>query len=177
LRAKSAHQLASARKILSGGRRIRAGILTEASGGRAGSGDRGEHSGGEPRLKEPGAAEYGDRECQPIAKRSIAAGPGTTQRRELTPWIGGIGRGATSMSATQARDHGIATSLHLHLKDIQEDALLTAAEERELAAEIARGDSGARRRIGSTWPWRSTGSGRGPAPRSSRSRCSCCSAR
>jgi RNA polymerase primary sigma factor len=51
------------------------------------------------------------------------------------------------MSATQARDNGVATGLHLYLKDIQDDALLTAAEERELAAAIARGDTEARRRM------------------------------
>ncbi len=51
------------------------------------------------------------------------------------------------MSGTRARDHGVATSLQIYLQEIKDDALLTAAEERELAAAIAQGDEGARRRM------------------------------
>jgi RNA polymerase primary sigma factor len=51
------------------------------------------------------------------------------------------------MSGTRARDCGVATTLQIYLQDIKDDALLTAAEERELAAAIACGDEGARRRM------------------------------
>jgi RNA polymerase primary sigma factor len=51
------------------------------------------------------------------------------------------------MSVMRARDNGVTTSLHLYLKDIKDDALLTAAEERELAEAIARGDAEAKRRM------------------------------
>ena len=51
------------------------------------------------------------------------------------------------MSVHQARDHGGGTGLNLYLRDIRDDALLTAAEERELAAAIALGDEKARRRL------------------------------
>ena len=51
------------------------------------------------------------------------------------------------MSVMRARDNGVTTSLHLYLKDIKDDALLTAAEERELADAIARGDAEAKRRM------------------------------
>ena len=52
------------------------------------------------------------------------------------------------MSVTRAKDTGgVTTSLHLYLKDIKDDALLTAAEERELADAIARGDAAAKRRM------------------------------
>ena len=51
------------------------------------------------------------------------------------------------MSVIRARDNGVSASLHLYLKDIRDDALLTAAEERELAAAIARGDEEARTRM------------------------------
>jgi RNA polymerase primary sigma factor len=51
------------------------------------------------------------------------------------------------MSGTRARDCGVATTLQIYLQDIKDDALLTAAEERELAAAIARGDGDARKRM------------------------------
>jgi RNA polymerase primary sigma factor len=51
------------------------------------------------------------------------------------------------MIGIQARDYGVATSLQIYLQDIKDDALLTAAEERELAAAIARGDKDARKRM------------------------------
>lgn len=51
------------------------------------------------------------------------------------------------MNVTRSRDMGVTTSLHLYLRDIQGDALLTASEERELAGAIARGDEAARRRM------------------------------
>jgi RNA polymerase primary sigma factor len=51
------------------------------------------------------------------------------------------------MIGTQAKDYGVGTSLQIYLQDIKDDALLTAAEERELAAAIARGDKDARKRM------------------------------
>src|SRR5579885_684090 len=51
------------------------------------------------------------------------------------------------MSGTRAREYGVATTLQIYLQDIKDDSLLTAAEERELAAAIARGDEDARRRM------------------------------
>jgi RNA polymerase primary sigma factor len=51
------------------------------------------------------------------------------------------------MSGTRARDCGVATSLQTYLQEIKDDALLTAAEERELAVAIARGDKDARKRM------------------------------
>ena len=45
------------------------------------------------------------------------------------------------------QDRGVPTSLALYLREIQDDALLTAAEEVELAAAIARGDRAARARM------------------------------
>ena len=51
------------------------------------------------------------------------------------------------MNVTRARDNGVATGLHLYLKDIQDESLLTAAEERALADAIAQGDTEARRRL------------------------------
>jgi RNA polymerase primary sigma factor len=51
------------------------------------------------------------------------------------------------MSGTRAKDHGVAMGLQIYLQDIKDDALLTAAEERELAAAIASGDADARKRM------------------------------
>ena len=51
------------------------------------------------------------------------------------------------MSVTRAKDPGVKTSLHLYLQDIKDDTLLTAAEERELAAAIAGGDADAKNRM------------------------------
>jgi RNA polymerase primary sigma factor len=52
------------------------------------------------------------------------------------------------MSVIRAKDTGgVTTSVHLYLKDIKDEALLTAAEERELAVAIAGGDAGAKQRM------------------------------
>jgi RNA polymerase primary sigma factor len=51
------------------------------------------------------------------------------------------------MIGIQARDCGVSTGLQIYLQDIKDDALLTAAEERELAAAIALGDKDARKRM------------------------------
>src|SRR5947209_1753791 len=51
------------------------------------------------------------------------------------------------MIGIQAKECGVSTGLQIYLQDIRDDALLTAAEERELAAAIARGDRDARRRM------------------------------
>jgi RNA polymerase primary sigma factor len=51
------------------------------------------------------------------------------------------------MIGTQAQERGVATGLQIYLQEIKDDALLTAAEERELAAAIARGDKDARKRM------------------------------
>ncbi len=51
------------------------------------------------------------------------------------------------MSGIQARDRGIRTGLQMYLDDLKDDVLLTAAEECALAAAIARGDQGAKRRL------------------------------
>jgi RNA polymerase primary sigma factor len=51
------------------------------------------------------------------------------------------------MIGIQAKECGVSTGLQIYLQDIKDDALLTAAEERELAAAIARGDKDARRRM------------------------------
>ncbi len=51
------------------------------------------------------------------------------------------------MSVMRSREMGVTTGLYLYLKDIKDDALLTAAEERELAAEIAQGNEAARQRM------------------------------
>jgi len=51
------------------------------------------------------------------------------------------------MSCIQAKECGVPTSLQLYLMEIKDDALLTAAEECELADAIARGDREARTRM------------------------------
>jgi RNA polymerase primary sigma factor len=51
------------------------------------------------------------------------------------------------MIGTQAKDCGNTTGLQIYLQDIKDDSLLTADEERELAAAIARGDKDARKRM------------------------------
>src|SRR5579883_2932165 len=51
------------------------------------------------------------------------------------------------MRCTHVRDCGVPTALQLYLREIKDDALLTAAEESELAGAIARGDSDARSRM------------------------------
>jgi RNA polymerase primary sigma factor len=51
------------------------------------------------------------------------------------------------MNCTHARDGGVPTALQLYLREIKDDALLTATEECELARAIARGDAGARSRM------------------------------
>jgi RNA polymerase primary sigma factor len=51
------------------------------------------------------------------------------------------------MTGIQAKDHGITTSLQLYLKDIKDETLLSASEERELADAIALGDTKARQRM------------------------------
>jgi RNA polymerase primary sigma factor len=51
------------------------------------------------------------------------------------------------MIGTQAREYGVATGLQIYLQEIKDDALLTAAEERELADAIANGDKDARKRM------------------------------
>jgi RNA polymerase primary sigma factor len=51
------------------------------------------------------------------------------------------------MSSIRSKNHGVATGPQLYLKDIKDDSLLTAAEERELADAIARGDKEARQRM------------------------------
>src|SRR5215469_3002657 len=55
--------------------------------------------------------------------------------------------GIPLMTCTPARDCGVPTSLQLYLREIQDDSLLTASEESELAAALARGDSNARSRM------------------------------
>ena len=52
-----------------------------------------------------------------------------------------------SIGRTLAKDWGVPTSLQLYFRAIKDEALLTAAEERELAGAIARGDSAARSRM------------------------------
>ena len=51
------------------------------------------------------------------------------------------------MSCFHAKDCGAPDSLNLYLREIKDDALLTAAEERSLAEAIARGDVNARARM------------------------------
>ncbi len=51
------------------------------------------------------------------------------------------------MSVMRSREMGVTTGLYLYLKDIKDDALLTAAEERDLAVAIAQGDEAARQRM------------------------------
>ncbi len=51
------------------------------------------------------------------------------------------------MSGIQAKEYGVGTGIQIYLQEIKNDALLTAAEERELAAAIARGDKDARKRM------------------------------
>jgi RNA polymerase primary sigma factor len=51
------------------------------------------------------------------------------------------------MIGTRAKDCGNTTGLQFYLQDIKDDSLLTAEEERELAAAIARGDKDARKRM------------------------------
>ena len=51
------------------------------------------------------------------------------------------------MSCIQAKECGVPTSLQLYLMEIKDDALLTAAEECELADAIDRGDREARTRM------------------------------
>ena len=51
------------------------------------------------------------------------------------------------MGCTQAKDCSVPTTLQLYLREIKDDALLTAAEECALAEAIARGDSEARTRM------------------------------
>jgi RNA polymerase primary sigma factor len=50
------------------------------------------------------------------------------------------------MNRTRSND-GVSNTLHLYLREIRDEALLTAAEEHSLAEGIARGDSGARARM------------------------------
>lgn len=51
------------------------------------------------------------------------------------------------MIGTQAKECSVANGLQIYLQEIKDDALLTAAEERELADAIARGDKDARKRM------------------------------
>jgi RNA polymerase primary sigma factor len=51
------------------------------------------------------------------------------------------------MSCTQAKDCSVATTLQLYLREIKDDALLTATEECTLAQAIASGDREARTRM------------------------------
>src|SRR5262249_56765387 len=51
------------------------------------------------------------------------------------------------MSCTHAKDCSVPTSLQLYLREIKDDALLTAEEECSLAEAIARGDKEARTRM------------------------------
>jgi RNA polymerase primary sigma factor len=51
------------------------------------------------------------------------------------------------MNCAQAKDCGAPDNLNIYLREIKEDSLLTAAEERSLAEAIARGDSQARTRM------------------------------
>src|SRR5277367_226764 len=51
------------------------------------------------------------------------------------------------MSCIQAKECGVPTSLQIYLMEIKDDALLTAAEECELADAIAQGDRDARTRM------------------------------
>jgi RNA polymerase primary sigma factor len=51
------------------------------------------------------------------------------------------------MSCARAKDCGVPTSLQIYLGEIKGDPLLTAAEERALAASIAGGDDAARSRM------------------------------
>ena len=51
------------------------------------------------------------------------------------------------MSCLQAKDCGTSDSLNTYLREIRDDALLTAAEERSLAELIANGDADARTRM------------------------------
>jgi RNA polymerase primary sigma factor len=53
----------------------------------------------------------------------------------------------STTSRNRAQDRGVPTSLGLYFREIKDDALLTAAEEAELAGAIARGDSNARSRM------------------------------
>jgi RNA polymerase primary sigma factor len=51
------------------------------------------------------------------------------------------------MNDIRAKDHGVGLGLQIYLKDIKDETLLTAAEERELAEAIALGDEAARKRM------------------------------
>ena len=51
------------------------------------------------------------------------------------------------MTCIEAKDCGVSNALNMYLREIRDDALLTAAEERELAAAIANGDEQARDRM------------------------------
>ena len=51
------------------------------------------------------------------------------------------------MTCLEATDCGVSNSLNTYLREIREDTLLTAADERELAAAIANGDEQARTRM------------------------------
>jgi RNA polymerase primary sigma factor len=51
------------------------------------------------------------------------------------------------MSCLQAKDCGASDSLNTYLREIRDDTLLTAAEERSLAGAIANGDPAARARM------------------------------
>ncbi len=51
------------------------------------------------------------------------------------------------MNQISTRMNESSSSLHIYLREIQDDALLSAAEERELAGAIARGDKDARTRM------------------------------
>ena len=49
------------------------------------------------------------------------------------------------MNGTEAKECSVPNPLQNYFRDINEDALLSAAEERDLAEAIARGDRDARR--------------------------------
>ncbi|GAC1465000.1 MAG: RNA polymerase sigma factor RpoD/SigA [Isosphaeraceae bacterium] len=55
--------------------------------------------------------------------------------------------GSTYMSYLQARDCGDSSALSIYLREIRDDALLSAAEERSLSEAIAGGDCDARTRM------------------------------
>jgi RNA polymerase primary sigma factor len=60
---------------------------------------------------------------------------------------GGCGYGSSSMTCPQAKDCGNTSSLNTYLREIRDDPLLSAAEERALAEAIAQGDGDARTRM------------------------------
>jgi RNA polymerase primary sigma factor len=60
---------------------------------------------------------------------------------------GGRGYGSSTMTCSQAKDCGNTSSLNTYLREIRDDPLLSASEERSLAEAIASGDRDARARM------------------------------